>query len=292
MTRELMLIVKRDIKNSFSLNKYKLLGTALIFFVFCFMLYYRFMGTWELQGKEYAPSFADLLLYIFSGMKVYIPAQSLKFEIPITWLSIQLYIAFMIGNYANRDMSGQGLQILLRTTRKSFWFIGKVAYCFVSVALFYLTGYAAVFVYSALAGTPSLSLSGEIYMYVVGINASLFSASELAVGLLLLPILTSFLLSLFQLLISLWVKPIFSYIFVVAYTSASAYYVSYFLIGNYSMLFRNEKVVSSDIFLSIKGISGIDQRIALAVLLAAILLSVVLGCISLKKYDFLEKAII
>ena len=122
-----------------------------------------------------SPTIADTLIYIFRGMRPYNPKIELQFEIPIAWLMIQLYIAFVIGNYAIQDMSGYGQQFLIRATTKKQWFIGKCFYCVTNVLLYYLLVYFVVIAYSLVMGTASFSFSSDIcftnaYLYSNGFD--------------------------------------------------------------------------------------------------------------------------
>lgn len=226
-----------------------------------------------------SPTIADTLIYIFRGMRPYNPKIELQFEIPIAWLMIQLYIAFVIGNYAIQDMSGYGQQFLIRATTKKQWFIGKCFYCVTNVLLYYLLVYFVVIAYSLVMGTASFSFSSDICFTMSEIQSSLLTYSSFVLNIIVLPMLTSIVMALTQLLLSLYIKPALSYAVVIVYQALSAYYVSYFLIGNYSMILRCKPFLDN----------GINTILALIIDIVVILGVVIAGLITLRKFDYIEK---
>ena len=65
----------------------------------------------------------------------------------------------------------------------------------------------------------------------------------------------------------------------IVYQALSAYYVSYFLIGNYSMILRCKPFLDN----------GINTILALIIDIVVILGVVIAGLITLRKFDYIEK---
>lgn len=283
---ELFLQVKHNIYNSVWMNRYKYIMTCFIFVLFC--LYFE-MNYQSVAGSDYIENnagFGDIVFFIFHGMKVYVPNPAIKFEIPITWLTIQVFIIYLIGNYITLDMTTYGQQYIIRSAHKSYWLFGKLIYCIVCVVSFYIIGYIIIGIYSLAAGHASLELHADICAYVLEIPIELLDRTDLLFGIVALPVVTSIVLSFFQMVLSLMIKPIYSVIFMMIYVCASAYYLSYFLIGNYSMIHRSHKIVSQDIFLLRNGIEPYTALCINGVLLAACFM---IALMILKKYDYIDK---
>ena len=279
--------VKRDIVNSIWLNKYKYLLTVVLFLLFCafFEMNYASIANSGYVSNE--ASFGDIILFIFHGMKVYIPAPGIKFEIPVTWLSCQIFVTYIIGNYIRQDMTTYGQQYIIRSTHKSYWFIGKMLYCVICVLLFYCVGYMTVFGYSLIARNPSFVLNFDVCAYVSETNIEILNQIDVVLGIVILPIITSIVLSVGQTTLSIWIKPIYSIIIIVAYVCASTYYFSYLLIGNYSMILRSKKIIAANSFITSEGIHPI-YAIVIDCCLIIVMYSIAL--IKLKKYDYIEKS--
>ena len=225
------------------------------------------------------PTTADTFVYIFRGMTEFNPKTELRFEIPIAWLMIQLYIAFVIGNYATQDMSGYGQQFLLRATTKKQWLIGKCFFCITNVLAYYGIVYAVIITYSVVTGNVSFTLTQDICGIMSEIDTSLFNTLSFILNIIVLPILTSIIMALLQMLLSLHIKPTLSYAFVMVYLILSAYYVSYLLLGNYSMILRCKPFLAD----------GIDTLIALVIETIVIVGIIFIGIVSIQKFDYIEK---
>lgn len=286
-TNEFLSQIRRDVVNSIWLNKYKYLFTVVLFLLFCAYFEMNYVSLSTAGYVESNASFGDIILFIFHGMKVYIPSPGIKFEIPITWLACQIFVAYLIGNYINQDMTTYGQQYIMRSTHKSYWLIGKMIYCVISVFSFYCIGYITVLGYSLIARDPSITLNFDICAYVSETNIELLSKVDLIIGIIILPILTSIVLSIGQMTLSIWIKPIYSIISVVVYVCASAYYFSYLLIGNYSMILRSKKIIAANSFITSE---GIDPIIAIIVDCSLIVVMYLVCLLKLKKHDYIEKS--
>ena len=97
----------------------KIIPFTLLIIAFCFYISVECVNLRDIGYVTGEPTTTDMLLYILRGMREYIPELDYSFEIPVTWLIMQLYIAFVIGNYASKDMGSYGQQFLLRSTKKS-----------------------------------------------------------------------------------------------------------------------------------------------------------------------------
>ena len=279
--------IRRDVVNSIWLNKYKYLFTEVLFLLFCAYFEMNYVSLANAGYIENNASLGDIILFIFHGMKVYIPSPGIKFEIPITWLACQIFVAYLTGNYINQDMTTYGQQYIVRSTHKSYWLVGKMLYCVISVFSFYCIGYITVFVYSLITGDPSVALNFDICAYVSETNIELLSRSDLIIGIIVLPILTSIVLSIGQMTLSLWIKPIYSIISIVVYVCASAYYFSYLLIGNYSMILRSKKIIAANSFITS---DGIDPIVAIIVNCVLLVIMYLICLLKLKKHDYIEKS--
>lgn len=286
-TNEFLSQVRRDIINSIWLNKYKYLFTVMLFLLFCAYFEMDYVSLYNSGYIESNASFGDIILFIFRGMKIYIPSPSIKFEIPVTWLACQIFVAYLIGNYINQDMTTYGQQYIMRSTHKSYWLIGKMIYCVISVLSFYCIGYITVLGYSLIVRDPSVTLNFDICAYVSETNIELLSKVDLVIGIIILPILTSIVLSIGQMTLSIWIKPIYSIISIVVYVCASAYYFSYLFIGNYSMILRSKKIIAANSFITSE---GIDPIIALIVDCSLIVVMYLICLLKLKKHDYIEKS--
>ena len=104
------------------------------------------------------------------------------------------------------------------------------------------------------------------------------STRELVMQLVLCPMAVLAALELIQMLLSLYIKPVFSFLAILAVLTASAYCASPLLIGNYAMLLRSDAIVSG----------GVSAPVGLALCLAAALAAVAAGAMLIKHRGLLD----
>lgn len=88
---------------------------------------------------------------------------------------------------------------------------------------------------------------------------------SLTLELFILPPMAAIALGMVQMTLSLFMKPVFSYICSLVYLLASAYYTSPALLGNYAMVLRSEQVMENGVSPTV----GVLYATVLAVLSAA-----------------------
>ena len=94
-----------------------------------------------------------------------------------------------------------------------------------------------------------------------------------------LPMMTSLNMSFIQMLLSLWIKPTLSFVFVMSYMTISAYWATPVMIGNYSMILRFSPIVTG----------GIRPSTALWMEGIVFFLFVLASRVLMRRYDFIDK---
>lgn len=216
----------------------------------------------------------------YAGMEEYFPTSGVKFEIPAIWLLLTLFVPFTAANYAYHEMhNGAGVQVLIRMKKRTGWILGKVVYCLMRVLLFHAIVWLGIFLFSIIKN-GSLSSSEEIYFAVSGLNmAYLPSHLYFYVSLIVFPMMMSLFLAVSQTILSLILKPVWAYLFIVVYVIASVYFRFPFLIADYTMIFRNQCVM----------FQGIDSVRGMFILLTLIIIEIVMGIFIFQKKDLLKK---
>lgn len=225
------------------------------------------------------PTFMDEVLYLFGGMAPYIPNSDMPFKIPATWLILHIYLAFFVGSYPVEDLNHYGKNILLRCQKRSSWWMSKYVWCMVSVLVYYAVCYVAIFGFTLFTGIISMSPTYEIQEQANELYLQGIPLGEVAFAAIVLPILTSLALSMIQMVLYLWVSPVLSYVVVVSYLVLSAYFTTPFLIGNYSMIFRNKMLLNA----------GTSSVVCVIVDSVLIVLAIIVGNQRFKRYDILSK---
>lgn len=226
-------------------------------------------------------AYGDYLLYIFGGMREYIPTPGEPFQIPYLWLINHIGILYFTLHYMHDDLEGFGQQMILRSGSRPGWWISKCVWNGAAVLAFYLIAWGTVLLWTSLRG-DSWSMEISSFMpdlMVVGSRQIFESTWDVALEITLLPLLVTMSTSLVQMLLCLVIRPTFSYIFSVVMMIASAYTLSPALLGNYAMALRSNKVVTN----------GVPLAAGLVYSLVLILLTVTLGIVIFQRTNIVSK---
>lgn len=290
-------LVYYDIKNAFLQEWKKLLVVPVGFAVICVAFYAAYVT----KDNGIRGTFGDFWLYIFGGMKEYIFDSNDKkaFTFPVVWTIVFLFMLYITLYYPYNDLLGYGQNVLTRSGGRLNWWLSKCLWNFATVLGFFLVGAVTVVVFSAVFGTLSTDISEDMYTEVFELgkyDGETFQGINLIVDttpivwphyinieLFLMPFLTAVVISQLQMLLSLWMRPVFSFCAMVGVLVVSAYYVRPFMIGNYAMATRFDKVLS--------GLDGnsVSVTTGIIILSALFVACVVAGAITFRHYDILNK---
>lgn len=229
----------------------------------------------------------DYFFYLFFGMEEYVPTPGNKFRFPALWVAVILYVSYITLYYPYKDLNGYGKNILLNTQSKKTWYLSKSMWVTVSTIIYFLIGFVVLSLFALISGaeiTADVSSNAVIkFIQFITTEQKLFynDAMYYKVTLLhfILPVVICIMNNLFQLFLSLFIKPFFSFIFTVSYTIASAYYLKNFMLGNYAMIAR------SNIFID----NGVNFTDGLLISLGVILIVIISGTVLFSKQDILNK---
>lgn len=220
-------LLLRDIKYGFYENRYKYLVFILMILVLSIISAASYRGT--IRGN-----FADIIMNILPGER------NVEIHIPILWILINSYVLFIIGSYAYDDYKENSLYIIYRTNGKMEFWISKFLWTILNVLLCYIILFGIIMAvgYIILGGGFSYSAYSEL--------TTLPSMLRVAtIGELVFTISTSFLalwlsLSLLQLSLSIIMKPINAYIFIMVFLMIGIFIPSPIFPAQYCMILRNE----------------------------------------------------
>ena len=130
-----------------------------------------------------------------------------------------------------------------------------------------------------MGGPMSMELSSGMQA-VLRLNSNFYMSwvSSLALETILLPPLVMAALNLLQMTFSLFIKPFYSFIVTTSILLVSSYYLSPFLIGNYAMPLRSDRLLGD----------GVNLTVGIWFAVAVIVLSVVVGEIVFQRRDILK----
>lgn len=233
-------IVIYDIRNSIKKNVFK-------WFFWCFfLLVLSVLSIANLISENQVNSSLDLWFYLFIGVRDY-TSGIIQFP-PFSWLLIQAFLAFLIGDYLYNELKENSFYTLLRVEKRFDWFLAKVIWLIFTVILFYITILICL-ILSSFYLDLDINMWGDYSStvfkkhLVLSINPLTFFALSFFSCLI-----TSLVISLVQVMLTMLIKPIYSYIFVICLLLASIYVPSPILLGRYMMVIRYIELFSNGFF--------------------------------------------
>jgi hypothetical protein len=239
---------------------------------------------YEVRGLDIPGcSFMDYYFYFVAGMRKYIPQTGQSFIIPIKWLLFHLLILYGNLNYPDQDLSEPvGISIIMKSGSRAQWLISKYIWNLSVVLAMYMTALLAVLVFSEVTGADlSAAVTPELLLTVMNSGTRYTSfTGALGVTTVLLPFAVSVAVSTFQLTLTLYAKPVVAFLVTAILMISSAYCQTWWLIGNYAMMYRSSYIV----YEGVKPLYGVICCVVLSVI------SVIAGCIRIKRYDIIRRS--
>lgn len=273
-----------DVRRSL-LGKRKRFSVALLFFVLVTFACKISFSNAYLQSPELTPfatpTLGDFLLYAFGGCDLYIFDLDRPFAIPFQWLLLILLAIYINFDLTEESSAGVNVQLLLRAGDKKQYWLSKILCITISTSLYFVLGVIVTLgCGSALGGVSSLEIDNLILNVM---NLSSMVPRE-ATGPAFIPTLLMvwfaiLTITLLQQLISLFIKPIGSFLVMAVFLFLSAYFMKPFFFGNYAMMIRNALLCEG----------GVDAAEGILILSLVSLASIAGGCVVYDRKDILSK---
>lgn len=183
--------------------------------------------------------FTEFLLNVFAGNEPFDPQAKTGIKMSIVWFVFQSFLSFIVGFYAREDLKKSSSLFLLRVKSKARWWTSKFIWCLLSVLAYYIVFVLTCFLFVLVFGDLPSQGNAAVCSSLFGIRIANVGILRILFASLFLPMVISMAMAVFQIALSLIIKPIYSFTVIVAYLAASAFYCSPFLLFNFSMVCRN-----------------------------------------------------
>lgn len=273
-----------DVRRSL-LGRWKRFSVALLFFVLvAFACKISFSNAY-LQSPQLspfaAPTLGDFLLYAFGGCDLYIFDLDRPFAIPFQWLLLILLAIYINFDLTEESSAGLNVQLLLRAGDKKQYWLSKILCITISTSLYFMLGVIVTLgCGSALGGVSSLEID-KLILNVMNLSSMVprEATSPAFIPTLLMVWFAILTITLLQQLISLFIKPIGSFLVMAVFLFLSAYFMKPFFFGNYAMIIRNALLCEG----------GVDAAEGILILSLVSLASIAGGCVVYDRKDILSK---
>lgn len=273
-----------DVRRSL-LGRWKRFSVALLFFVLVTFACKISFSNAYLQSPELTPfatpTLGDFLLYAFGGCDLYIFDLDRPFAIPFQWLLLILLAIYINFDLTEESSAGVNVQLLLRAGDKKQYWLSKILCITISTSLYFMLGVIVTLgCGSALGGVSSLEIDNLI-LNVMNLSSMVprEATSPAFIPTLLMVWFAILTITLLQQLISLFIKPIGSFLVMAVFLFLSAYFMKPFFFGNYAMMIRNALLCEG----------GVDAAEGILILSLVSLASIAGGCVVYDRKDILSK---
>lgn len=270
-----------DLKNGIWKNRMMFLVPILVGTITFFEATNRITHVSEVRISQEI-SFGDYFLYLYGGMPQYVPSATNYFEFPVVWMIVIIAILYLVLNYPFKNLAGVGQHILVQAKGRVPWWISKCIWNITSTLLYHAFVVGTILIGCLMRNN---SISGQIHkdlielMFQFSQDIVLRDVKKLTFIVCLSPILFSVSLNMLQMTISLFIKPIYSYILSLSILLSSAYLMKPYMIGNYAMMIRFRWIWEK----------GLMVETGILVSLVIIMASIVVGMIRIYHLDILPK---
>ncbi len=270
-----------DFKNGLARNWQKYLVVLGVSVLFSFALSNELPRAQEaLKLPATAPTLGDYLVNLVAGISKYVFNMGTPFRFPASWLLVFLLVAYITLNYPYRDLMGSGKQLLIEAGSRWAWWLSKCVWVTASVLVFFASCVAGVLIWLAITrGSLSLEVSAAVPTALGFYTKSIEPQTwQLDAWLFLSIPLVTIAICLVQMLVSLVVKPIFSFICTIGLLFFSAYFQTDALIGNFLMAARCSSFNDG----------GMQAQTGIVIAVGTIAIAVIAGGFFFKNMDILE----
>jgi len=216
-------LIKRDVRYSFNINFIAYLLILIFFILLNFITIYKLSPFQRLNR-------IDLFYELYKGIP-YI--ENIKdFSFPLIWFLINSSLLFIVGSYTYEDLKKNGVYLLTRVGKLEYFYLSKVIWIIGNVLFFYFCIFGISFI-EGLVALPRAS----------GMNLFLdvkISSNNFIFTMVVLYIITSITLCVFQTLLSLVIKPAYAYLITIIVLCISIFSKNWIFPGQHSLLLRHE----------------------------------------------------
>lgn len=271
-------VIIEDLKRAFYNNRYRYL-LVLVMITAMVLVPTGIAGRIIKNHPEVGQmNFIDNVFYMLWGAENIDPELRTGLDIPLAWMLIQFLCGFVTVDYVSSDQKEIGRDILLRTRSKTRWWFSKC----ICVTMMVLVIYVIMWAICAIVAGINYKISGGMNLpllgMVCGIKGSYMYSAAMPVYIMVVPLICSLSVTLFQMALSQFVTPVIALVIVLSVDVVSAFTDTSLLWGNWSMILKSSLAVEN---------GGISVQFAIVASIVLAVIGVSAGCIQFNKKDIL-----
>lgn len=241
-------------------NKQKYIMFLIYMVILCIgkSFYYMALGI-----DAYFGVYGILCSSTLCGIVEYIPDWMEQITFPAGWVLMTAFIPYVLGDYVERDLHGMGIQKILLTGRRKWWY-GKCAWILMSAGVYCLIFYGVQFAITGIMNGRVVMPNQDALIHIFGYSDMYADKTDFYLGMIIMPCLCILTLSVWTAVLGMIWGPAKAFMIVVIYLVIGVFYMNPILIGNQLMLLRSVYInpdgisattgIAIDIVLTIGGI--------------------------------------
>lgn len=251
----------------FAAKKFVILPFLVSLICYEFMLRFEEILSLNFQYEGAQPTLGDFAMYLFGGIKPYIPNPDEPFLFPVSWFLIFGICLFLTLYYPVHDRETFGKMVIVYSGSRTKWWISKCAWIITATTVYFICCWVVLIVNCLIyGGQLTLSLSpyiSDIFLLSETIPSNQWNVFHV---LLFMPPLIASACGMLQMLLTLWFRPIICFLISAVLMLASAYFFTPLLIMNYAFCIRSNEILINGFSFA----SGILYALILSILSALI----------------------
>lgn len=284
-------LFKYDVRRQLFLNPYKWVVTvsfyAFLFLCFTFDIFHLFYtevdGIWDINSLSL--SFGDAAMFEIGGkLPPVLSGIDTSISFPTSWFLSHVIICYFTLHYIDADLTHGGIQVLIRIKPKCLWWCSKVILNTLSVVLSYTLGFVTFYLLSLLTGKiNSFTLNPRLFTVIFSayLNYEGISNGTMFLYVCVLPCVVGITVNLIQMTLTLYIKPIFAFLFMCVYLIVGMYYAHPILISNYAMPVRSEAI----------GIYNFNFCNGILICVLLCIVTILVGVNKVRRMDFISSSL-
>lgn len=276
-------LLRFDLKNGIICKWRDFLKTAILFFIAA-GLHFLTLRIFEITRPEYfsvSPTVGDYCLSIFAGSQIdAIQTMGSSFHIPFAWLFYVFWMLYVLLRYPLENLNSMGKHLLVLSRSRTAWWFSKCIWICIGTFFHFVSALAGIITMALLCGAKANFTINSYCPVIFGFfSGNIKDGPWSLIPFLRCSLFVLIALGILQLTLSLFLKPLYSYLMVIAYLLASLYFRGPLFLGNFLMGAR------SDVFVT----SGYSAFYGTLLALFAGVIAVIWGLLKFQTYDILNR---
>lgn len=231
-----------DLREGLFRHAWRYLLVFALSFIFSLIFSHEFL-TFQIQNTHTlsTPSFGDYLINLVAGSAIHHLNAEEPFFFPGLWLLLFLLLAYITLSYPSQALKKSGTLLLVEAQSRWVWWLSKCIWLALSVVVFFLVALAGAFVWTLIdGGSFSFKITGITPLVLLfGKITNIPDSWSMGVSFYAGVVVISVVLCLAQMLLSLVIKPLVSYLCVIGFLLLCSFYTLSPLIANFLMAARS-----------------------------------------------------